>query len=63
MAELDTYQDRLVAFEAIKASDTDRLALRQPRKHTLKYPRLGFHELDSAIHDSWPLKDLVQLQL
>ena len=34
MADLDTYKDKVIVFEAVKASDTSRLATRQPLKTT-----------------------------
>lgn len=34
MADLDTYKDKVIVFEAVKTSDTSRLATRQPLQPT-----------------------------
>ena len=34
MADLDTYKDKVIVFEAVKASDANRLATRQPLQPT-----------------------------
>ena len=34
MADLDTYNDKVIAFEAVRASDTSRLGTRQPLQPT-----------------------------
>ena len=47
MADLDTYKDKIIVFEAIKASDTARLATRQPLQPTntqISSPRLSSHK-------------------
>ena len=47
MADLDTYKDKIIVFEAIKASDTNRLITRQPLRPTntqISSPGLSSHK-------------------
>ena len=48
MADLDTYNDKVIVFEAVRASDTSRLVTRQPLQPTntqlLSSPRLSPHK-------------------
>ena len=48
MADLDTYNDMVIVFEAVRASDTSRLVTRQPLQPTntqlLASPRLSPHK-------------------
>ena len=47
MADLDIYKDKIIVFEAVKASDTSRLATRQPLQPTnaqISSPGLSPHK-------------------
>ena len=47
MADLDAYKDKIIVFEAIRVSDTTRLASRQPLQPTntqISSPRLSSHK-------------------
>ena len=48
MADLDTYKDKVIVFEAVRASDTSRLVTRQPLQPTntqlLSSPRVSPHK-------------------
>ena len=52
MADLDTYNDKVIVFEAVSASDTSRLVTRQPLQPTntqlLASPRLPLHKSPSS---------------
>ncbi|CAF9943183.1 MAG: hypothetical protein ALECFALPRED_010769, partial [Alectoria fallacina] len=56
MADLDTYKDKVIVFEAIKASDTGRLVTRQPLQPAntqLFSPPRGFSHKSAGIKPSF----------
>lgn len=56
MADLDTYKDKVIVFEAVRASDTTRLVTRQPLQPTntqLLSPRKAVSDKSAGIKPSF----------